>query len=522
MEQAEETENGMNMNVFISYARVDKHFCNHFVKQIQEAYNIWYDGRLLAGQDWWKEIYRRLIWSDVFIYLLSPDSVNSIPCQRELSIVRQLKRPIIPVVISPNTPIPKVLSKLHYVDMSNGLTAENVSELLTVLVHIERKLASSARKKKQHQVPEDESIVSESDVTVIMNAVEQALANDEYENALILLDQIDPHGAESNIQILNRMVELTEKTVEDQARVKEMKRRYHTTVSRYRRNRERTLESFEIFRKEFKVQDPPELAFHAPNGATSRSDFQEDFEPHVLEQEVLPMLQWCDIPFGVVHVSSVESGDDQFGEMTVKVDNFVMSKYLVTNAQFDIFVDVEGGYFNPRWWQFSKYALRWFESHGSPRASRFEGKDRPCENVNWYEAKAFSNWLSHIMNMNITLPNVAQWQRAAQGDDERYFPWGNNYHEHYCNTRESGLRETTPVTNYPDGASPFGPHDMAGNVWEWTLDMAEPNEESPDYRRAVVGGSFVSPYNRAQTSFRYYLDPRVRYSSIGIRLVGLT
>ena len=84
------------------------------------------------------------------------------------------------------------------------------------------------------------------------------------------------------------------------------------------------------------------------------------------------------------------------------------------------------------------------------------------------------------------------------------------------------MKMTTPVNRYDKGASPYGVYDMAGNVWEWTMNTASAAEEGRDHRRAVAGGSFVSPCDRAQTAFRYYLDPRVRYSSIGIRLVGLT
>jgi len=124
--------------------------------------------------------------------------------------------------------------------------------------------------------------------------------------------------------------------------------------------------------------------------------------------------------------------------------------------------------------------------------------------------------------MKITLPTIAQWQRAAKGDDDRYFPWGDEYDEEHCNTLETGLKTTTPVDRYQRGASPYGVYDMAGNVWEWTLNTAAAAEAGRDSRRAVAGGSFVSPCDRAHTSFRYYLDPRVRYSSIGIRLVGLT
>ena len=238
--------------------------------------------------------------------------------------------------------------------------------------------------------------------------------------------------------------------------------------------------------------------------------------------EALPMLQWCDIPHGVVTISSIVGADEDFGEMTEQVDSLVMSKYPVTNAQFAIFAQAQDGYRNLRWWTFSEHAQRWFNLGKGAAESGFSGDAQPRENVNWYEAMAFANWLGNQLKMKITLPTVGQWQRAAKGDDDRYYPWGDEYHEEHCNTVETGLKMTTPVNRYHKGVSPYGVYDMAGNIWEWTLNTAAAAEEGRDFRRAVAGGSFVSSCDRAQTSFRYYLDPRVRYSSIGIRLVGLT
>ncbi|MCY3864465.1 MAG: SUMF1/EgtB/PvdO family nonheme iron enzyme, partial [Chloroflexi bacterium] len=229
-----------------------------------------------------------------------------------------------------------------------------------------------------------------------------------------------------------------------------------------------------------------------------------------------------DVPHGSVTISSIVGADEDFGEVTEQVDNFVMSKFPLTNAQFAIFADAEDGYRNPRWWDFSQHAQRWFKLRKGVAKSRFSGDARPRENVNWYEAMAFCNWLGKLLGMKITLPTIAQWQRAAKGDDDRYFPWGDEYDEERCNTLETGLKTTTPVDRYQMGASPYGIYDMAGNVWEWTLNTAAAAESGRDFRRAVAGGSFVSPCDRAHTTFRYYLDPRVRYSSIGIRLVGLT
>lgn len=262
-----------------------------------------------------------------------------------------------------------------------------------------------------------------------------------------------------------------------------------------------------------------------PQGAqalTGENGKQASDDASLGVKEVLPMLHWCDIPHGTVTISSIMGADEDFGEITEQIDNFVMSKYPVTNAQFAIFARAADGYRNPRWWDFSEHARRWFNLKKGTAESGFSGDARPRENVNWYEAMAFANWLANLLGMKITLPTIAQWQRAAKGDDDRYFPWGDDYDEAFCNTLETGLKSTTPVDRYQKGASPYGVHDMAGNVWEWTLKSAAASEAGRDFRRAVAGGSYVSPCDRAQTAFRYYLDPRVRYSSIGIRLVGLT
>jgi formylglycine-generating enzyme required for sulfatase activity len=209
-------------------------------------------------------------------------------------------------------------------------------------------------------------------------------------------------------------------------------------------------------------------------------------------------------------------------ELVLPVSRFLMSKYPVTNQQFDYFIRAEDGYSNRHWWTYSDAAFHWYKTHEQPLESRFSGDERPRENISWYEAMAFCNWLSHYTGGSITLPTLAQWQYAAQGRDNRFFPWGNTYHPDICNTHESGLKMTTEVTRYDDGKSPFGVYDMAGNVWEWCLDTGEPDDEQSDEKRAVTGGSYVSPYDRAKITFHYFLNPESRFSSIGFRIVALS
>jgi formylglycine-generating enzyme required for sulfatase activity len=194
-----------------------------------------------------------------------------------------------------------------------------------------------------------------------------------------------------------------------------------------------------------------------------------------------------------------------------------MSRYPVTDDQFQAFVDAPDGYQDERWWRYSAAGLEWYRTQKSTLPALNSGSEYPRVNVSWYEAMAFCAWLSHQTGLPIRLPTEAEWQRAAQGDDEMLYPWGDDFDPQRCNARESKLRRLMPVAHYVDGISPFGIYDMAGNAWEWCLDTQD--DEHGQIRRAVRGGSFISSCERLQTTFSYYLNPSSRFDTIGFRIV---
>ncbi len=230
-----------------------------------------------------------------------------------------------------------------------------------------------------------------------------------------------------------------------------------------------------------------------------------------VESFTLPMLAWCAIPAGNV---TVENQD-------YRIEAFRISKYPITNGQFQAFVDDSEGYSDSRWWQYSSSAQSWHERTSTPKESGFQGANHPKEKVSWYEAMAFCHWLSYKTKLRITLPTEQQWQRAAQGDDFRNYPWGNSFDSTRCNTWDSGNGQTTDVDSYPDGISLYGVYDMVGNVWEWCLNKySDPNDVEPggEMARSVRGDSWVSVGAETRLTKRGRLLPLYRDSSVGFRL----
>lgn len=561
------------MRVFISYARIDKPYCIQIVNTL-DGQEVWYDQRLYAGQHWWKEIMRRLDWCEVFVYLLSPESVSSEYCLKELDIAIKLGREIIPVLIHSDTQIPDRLDGMQYIDVSRGLNIDNVKMLLDSMFKAHENLQEKLWNKTLRRA----NIGTEPPVRESANIVGQAAAAmkaGQYDRGLYLLKRAKASGHIPSYFNIDSMIRDAELALERQAYRREAERNYQIILDMfmYPGWRKYALKAFLEFRKKFPSYDPQGLARYLylldrkrkalENGVmqaaaqsvnegsspvnsvrdgsvTGTTQYTQQTMPETVEgstgessdtsepQEVapivqlpsaLPMLEWIPIPAGAILIENVISRNHR--DNHVYVDKFMMSQYPITNAQFDVFLRDPRGYQHERWWRFSKQALDWHTKHPDPLESKFLGDDRPRETVNWYEAMAFCNWLSHRIKVHVTLPTLAQWVRAAVGDKNLLFPWGDTFNQIYCNTRENGLKQTTSVSRYKDGASVYGVFDMAGNVWEWCLDKTEPDGGEQDYKRGVVGGSYVSPCERAQTSERLFLNPETRYSSIGFRIVAL-
>jgi formylglycine-generating enzyme required for sulfatase activity len=204
---------------------------------------------------------------------------------------------------------------------------------------------------------------------------------------------------------------------------------------------------------------------------------------------------------------------------------YYIARTPVTNAQYAAFVEATG-HRKPDHWE--------------DRKPPGDKADHPVVNVTWHDAMAYCCWLTETTGRTYRLPSEAEWEKAARGTDGRIYPWGDEPpDESRCNFGRNAAA-TTPVGMYsPQGDSPYGCVDMAGNVWEWALSlwgkgMWEPDFKYPykpadgredleagnDILRALRGGSWYDNQDNARCAFRYGVIPGSGSSDLGYRLVS--
>ncbi|MGB0387157.1 MAG: formylglycine-generating enzyme family protein [Ardenticatenaceae bacterium] len=164
------------------------------------------------------------------------------------------------------------------------------------------------------------------------------------------------------------------------------------------------------------------------------------------------------VPAGDFEMGAVDddpdADDDEKPRHTVYLDAFWIDQTEVTNAQYaqcvaDGACERPGS--NESWTRDSYYGNAQFDNY-------------PVIWVSWHNALAYCQWAER------RLPTEAQWEKAAGGTDGRKWPWGNQRPDNTLVNFNRNVGDTTPVGNYPAGASPYGAYDMAGNVWEWVFD----------------------------------------------------
>jgi sulfatase modifying factor 1 len=215
------------------------------------------------------------------------------------------------------------------------------------------------------------------------------------------------------------------------------------------------------------------------------------------------------IPGGAFTMGA-DGGDREEGPAhQVLLNAFWIDRYEVTNGQYMKFMEATRRR-PPATWSIPKLG----------------DEEQPVVGVSWEDAAAYAKWAGK------RLPTEAEWEKAARGagtsSATNLYPWGNRFDEKKVNSAESALGKTTGVRELPEGASPFGVYNMAGNASEWVADWFAPdyyqtspkeNPKGPDTGtwKVVRGGGWWCKSENCQVTHRRKELPTAQTSSIGFR-----
>jgi formylglycine-generating enzyme required for sulfatase activity len=191
--------------------------------------------------------------------------------------------------------------------------------------------------------------------------------------------------------------------------------------------------------------------------------------------------------------------------------DYWIDKFPVTNEKYRAFIQA-GGYEKQQYWSSEAWQWKTEQKIESPKFwkdKRWNKPDHPVVGVSYYEVEAYAKWAGK------RLPTEQEWEKAARGEDGRQYPWGEDFDKNRCNSRESVIGHTTPVTQYSNGASPYGCYDMAGNAWEWCDDWYDKKAGG----RVIRGGSWTNEPKTLRTSSSGKGSVDYQYRYVGFRLV---
>ncbi|MCP4701502.1 MAG: SUMF1/EgtB/PvdO family nonheme iron enzyme, partial [Gammaproteobacteria bacterium] len=248
-----------------------------------------------------------------------------------------------------------------------------------------------------------------------------------------------------------------------------------------------------------------------------------------------PEMVW--IPAGKFMMGDIQGGggSDEQPVHQVSVARFAMGKYEVTNAQFVKFLNATGrrGSKKQQWFGTKQEDSN---SHITGSTGRFRTEsgyeNHPVIEVSWYGALAYAEWLNGQTDEHYRLPTEAEWEYAARAGTRTKYWQGNsigsnkaNCYKDYCGDR---FDRTSPIGSF--AANPFGLHDTAGNVWEWTCSEYKDKYQGNEKRcvgknRASLpvlrGGSWSGEPRWARAANRNGFKPGGRNFDIGFRLARI-
>lgn len=205
-------------------------------------------------------------------------------------------------------------------------------------------------------------------------------------------------------------------------------------------------------------------------------------------------------------------GDEEYwARVPGEADDVVIGRYMVTNAEFQAFVDAGGYSDGDHWSEEGRAWLRsnqdsWPERASAEDAATFVVPNQPVVGVSFHEASAFARF------HGCRLPRFDERLWVVRGEERRPYPWGAPFGAGNANTKEEVIGRPTAVGLFRNDRTPEGVYDLAGNAAEWS-------EEGVGNERWIHPGSWDQPSMAAWAKARESEHVGARWGGLGFRLV---
>jgi formylglycine-generating enzyme required for sulfatase activity len=266
---------------------------------------------------------------------------------------------------------------------------------------------------------------------------------------------------------------------------------------------------------------------------------------------------YCNSVLGLdgVNCLSIESFSREIPARKVSLKPFRISKHLITNMQFNSFVNAIDGMYSYISW---KYWYGWstasenyhntIMSDNKKREEMIAFRERECTerpnhpaiSISWFDAIAFCKWLSMKTGKKMRLATEAEWECAA-GKNETLFVWGDEIDKDRCNNGLHGFNQVCPVGTFAHDIDAVSAcEEMNGNVWEWTqsfygnthsesdevqdsiIDIDDNEEIFHSALIAVKGGSFLNKMQSMRNTYRGRDAAGDNFTRHGCRIVEIS
>ncbi len=530
-------------HIFISYSKQNKPYARQLADHLlDQGFDVWIDDRIDYGDHWLRAIIQAVRDCAACVVIMTPQSAASKWVQLEVTWAQdRFGKPVFPVLRDGgNWPI---FDLTQYVDCRDGsLPDAGFVQRLAEHAPLRDDPGADVTEAPQDGTPRHDELdaappppADEIDINAAIAEFYRLRGDGEIRAAWDTLVAIDGSGEAPAWFDLDGLAAELGAAIQQQERAQAAEREYAVlrVVAQYEPP-DRVRAALQAFWELYGFHDPdgigPTVGAYLvtpeqrelldvmldpnvppPQRAEAGRTLAElgDPRPGVgLRDDGLPDIDWVEIPAGEFIFGDESEGN---GPQTLTLPTFHIARYPVTYRQFQAFIDADDGFHNPEWWR----GLAASNKHKRrPDKQWFQYWNHPRENVSWYDAVAFCRWLSSRLGYEITLPTEQQFEKAARGTDGRAYPWGEDYVSGCANVDETEddfgpyyLQQTSAVGIYPQGASPYGVLDMAGNVWCWCLNEYDDPENTGlggDAWRVLRGGSGSLDRHYARSVFRHY------------------